>query len=93
MDFQACSVILLHLAHHTKCTTQVNRHNKYTENLGLSVILGVVVCGGHNDNLRSKTPSENSTQIFPSLFGSYSVRVMRENRLHTHAGAHTHTQE
>lgn len=49
MDAQACSVIfhsrLLHSAHQTKCTTQVNRYNMHTEKLGLSAIWGVMVRG------------------------------------------------
>lgn len=48
------------------------------------------MCGEQNDNLRSKTPPENSVQIFPSQFGSHSARVMMENRLHTRARARTH---
>lgn len=57
-----------------------------TENLGLRAILGVME---HDDNLRSKTPPEDSIQIFPSQFGSYSVRVLTENRLYTRAHAQT----
>lgn len=93
MDFQACSIILLHPAHQTKCTTQVNRIET-TRTQRIWDWVWFWDCGEQNDNLRSKTPPENSIQIFPSQFGSHSARVMMENRLrareHTHAHTHTH---
>lgn len=42
-------------------------------------------------NLRSETPPEDSIQIFPSEFGSYSVRALREIGF-THARVRAHVE-